>query len=233
MTLNKATGDMYEWVTHTWNPIAGECYHRCKYCYVKSLLAKPVLKAKYSGAPRLALTELRTKLGKDNTIFVQNMGDLFAMDVPGAVLSAVMDHIADYPDNTYLLQTKDPERALEVLQPRGMKPNIILGTTIETNTARYPESMSKAPRPTDRAKALSKWQGRKTVTIEPIMLFDLDELIDLIKIANPKWVSIGADSCGCGLPEPAPDDVKMLIIDLQKMNIEIKLKKNLKRIMGD
>ena len=25
---------MYEFITHTWNPILGKCPHDCKYCYV-------------------------------------------------------------------------------------------------------------------------------------------------------------------------------------------------------
>ena len=33
--LKKSTGNMYEFITHTWNPIVGECYHKCSYCYVK------------------------------------------------------------------------------------------------------------------------------------------------------------------------------------------------------
>ena len=28
---------MYEFVTHTWNPIKGKCYHDCSYCYMKKI----------------------------------------------------------------------------------------------------------------------------------------------------------------------------------------------------
>ena len=33
LPLNVAKGNMYEFVTHTWNPIKGICPHGCKYCY--------------------------------------------------------------------------------------------------------------------------------------------------------------------------------------------------------
>src|SRR3990167_1900105 len=30
--LNKQKGNMYGFVTHTWNPIKGKCSHNCSYC---------------------------------------------------------------------------------------------------------------------------------------------------------------------------------------------------------
>ena len=35
MRLRNSKGNMYEWVTHTWNTVKGECYHNCSYCYMK------------------------------------------------------------------------------------------------------------------------------------------------------------------------------------------------------
>ena len=61
MGLNKTNGNMYPWVTHTWNPLAGECKHNCNYCYMKrSFLGN--LK-KYEGEVRLSDVELITDLG--------------------------------------------------------------------------------------------------------------------------------------------------------------------------
>lgn len=31
MPLNKSTGNMYKFITHTWNTIKGECPHGCSY----------------------------------------------------------------------------------------------------------------------------------------------------------------------------------------------------------
>ena len=67
------------------------------------------------------------------------------------------------------------------------------------------------------------------VTIEPIFDFDLDELVDLIILANPEWVNIGADSKGHNLPEPSEEKMKDLIKALGK-STRVKLKGNLKRI---
>ena len=33
MPLNKTKGDMYDFITHTWNPIRGRCLHDCSYCH--------------------------------------------------------------------------------------------------------------------------------------------------------------------------------------------------------
>lgn len=36
--LNESKGNMYDWVTHTWNPIKGKCSHNCNYCFMKKML---------------------------------------------------------------------------------------------------------------------------------------------------------------------------------------------------
>ena len=72
--LNKSKGNMYEFVTHTWNAIKGECYHQCSYCYMKRWgRLKPV---------RLDEKELKTDLGNDNFIFVGSSCDMFAQNIP-------------------------------------------------------------------------------------------------------------------------------------------------------
>jgi DNA repair photolyase len=60
MGLNTSTGNMYSFVTHTWNTVKGECHHDCSYCYMKRWgKQKPV---------RFDKKELKTDLGKDNFI---------------------------------------------------------------------------------------------------------------------------------------------------------------------
>lgn len=34
MTINKSKGNMYPFVSHTWNPIKGKCPHNCSYCLI-------------------------------------------------------------------------------------------------------------------------------------------------------------------------------------------------------
>ena len=43
--LNVAKGNMYGFITHTWNPIKGHCYHQCSYCYMNNaaLICLPMI----------------------------------------------------------------------------------------------------------------------------------------------------------------------------------------------
>jgi hypothetical protein len=50
-------------------------------------------------------------------------------------------------------------------------------------------------------------KGRKMVTIEPILQFDIEELTSMIKAIKPEWINIGADSQRNGLPEPTKEEV--------------------------
>ena len=43
MPLNKSIGNMYNFITHTWNTIKGECPHGCSYCYMKRWGKQPPL----------------------------------------------------------------------------------------------------------------------------------------------------------------------------------------------
>ena len=70
---------------------------------------------------------------------------------------------------------------------------------------------------------------RRMVSIEPIMDFDVDSMVDGINYIMPEFVSIGADSKGHNLPEPTSDKVNALIEELSKFT-EVKIKDNLKRL---
>ena len=57
--IKESKGNMYEFVTHTWNPIKGKCFHGCTYCYMKKMCT--CLKA-----PRLDAAELTSYLECSN-----------------------------------------------------------------------------------------------------------------------------------------------------------------------
>lgn len=213
--LRKQSGNMYNFVSHTWNPIKGACLHDCSYCYMKRFKLNPV---------RLDQRELKTDLGKDNFIFVGSSTDMFASDIPSEWIDDVLATCLQY-DNKYLFQSKNPGRFEKFSFPE----KSILGTTIETNR-HYEKIMNSAPMTRDRAFAMSYYKNTM-ITIEPIMDFDLIEMEYLIKLANPLWVNIGADSRGCGLPEPPKYKVEMLIERINALGVKLKLKDNLKRIM--
>jgi hypothetical protein len=101
-------------------------------------------------------------------------------------------------------------------------------TTIETNRL-YPE-MGIAPIPYIRASWLASFKFNRYVTIEPIIDFDLKEMIDLIKLCNPVQVNIGADSGNNNLTEPPKEKILELIEELKKFT-QIDQKRNLSRLL--
>ena len=223
MGLNKTNGNMYPWVTHTWNPLAGKCQHDCHYCYMKrSFLGN--LK-KYKGDVRLFEEELDTDLGSDKTIFIGSATDIFGEWVSDDLIKNILSFCGKFP-NTYLFQSKNPGRFVDFLKI--LPQNSIIATTLETNRD---YGVSKAPKPFQRYQDfLSLKFPRKMISIEPIQDFDLDEFIMWIKRINPEFVSIGADSKNNDLQEPSSDKVKWLIKGIEDIT-EIRIKKNLKRVV--
>lgn len=216
--LNKQKGNMYPWVTHTWNVIKGKCPHDCSYCYMKRHGPQPELHFDNKEIKK-------TDLGQGNVIFVGSSCDMWAQAIPFEWLILVGRNCYAYPKNTYLFQTKNPARFNEIEWDRSMK--VILGCTIESN--RF-STFSKAPPPLSRKMAMVKLMLPKMISIEPVMDFDLDDMIRWMQEIKPEFVSIGADSQGHHLPEPSGDKVKALIIGLMKFT-EVKIKDNLKRIL--
>jgi len=226
MGLSKATGDMYGWVTHTWNPVGGECPHRCSYCYVRTGRLGGC--AKYQGPQRLIEKEMKTNLGKGNTIFVCSCNDLFA----GQLHHDQVMRVLSLPgENVYVFQSKNP--AGMILYESHFPPNSLLGTTIETNEFIYTGAYSRAPFPVHRAHAMSKITLPKFLSIEPIMDFSFLAMLQLIRLVNPDFISIGADSRHCNLPEPSGEKIRILIENIQKMKIEVRQKKNLDRLLKE
>lgn len=225
MPLNKVKmgGNMYGFITHTWNPIKGKCEHDCCYCYMKRF-GKPL--------PELRLDEkdLQTDLGEGNFIFVGSSTDMFADNVPLNWISEVLLSCGKFK-NKYLFQTKNPDRMM-FYSHKGYVKKSIWGLTLETNRDHLWD-VSKSPFPRNRVRDFISMNNQtKMVTIEPIMAFDLLPFVEMIKRCDPEWVNIGADSTNgrkYDLPEPTYAQVEDLIAELQKFT-EVKLKKNLNRL---
>lgn len=218
--------NMYDWITGQWNPIGGECPHKCSYCYVKSN-HRPVVKKKYTGNPYLVEHELKKSLGKGKFIFVCSMMDLFADKIPDGWIYDVIARCRRH-DNKYLFQSKNPRRMIDF---KGYFPrNSVLATTIETETNRA--EMGDTPPPWHRAYALNNlsFSFSTMVTIEPVIDFSVSILSQIIEKCRPEWVNIGADSKGHNLPEPSAEKIKALIDNLRNEGIEVKIKSNLKRL---
>jgi len=189
------------------------------------------------GNPYLDTKCFKDNLGEGNTIFVGSSTDMWAKKIPLDWIAKVLDYIEKYPKNTYLFQSKNPRRFYTMVNSdyfvsRWSK-NVILGTTIETNKDLLHEVViGRVPSLLHRQFWLQKTPAyHKMVSIEPILDFDLDILVSWIKGIQPDFVSIGADSKGYGLPEPPRWKVLKLIDELKKFT-EVKVKSNLKRIIG-
>ena len=218
MALNISKGNMYEFVTHTWNAIKGECLHGCTYCYMHRWGKQ--------NQPRLDQKELKTDLGHGNFIFTGSSIDMFAGNIPTEWIKKTLAHCCNF-DNKYLFQTKNPSRFLNFKMPKS-----VFCTTIESDMF-YPEIMKQSPKPYERAiytEIISKIGFETYVTIEPIMDFNLYKMIELIKKCQPQQVNIGANTGKIQLPEPPKGKIMELIIELKKFTT-VHEKSNLKRLL--
>lgn len=230
--LHRAKGQMYEWCTHTKSYLRGSCPHGCTYCYVAAMSRRyPALRARYRGPVELDEKELAEPLGSSRIIFIEHLSDLWAKPVPNDFILSVLNRCREFPNNTYVFQTKNPERYLgwRFLIP----PGSILGATIETDEY-IPAIMGNSPAPIDRVAAMAKLETRwkRFITVEPILDFNVDRLVSWILTIDPNFVNIGADSKKSNLPEPPAWKIRELIGRLEGTGIEVRQKSNLKRIIG-
>jgi len=194
------------------------------------MMGYPNMAAKYSGPPRLDEKCLKDNLGSGNFIFVCAQNDLFAAEVGAGDVQRIVSHCSEYPHNQYLFQSKNPERFFyfRSLYPK----DSVFCTTIESNRH---HGVSYAPLPAHRAVsmiALHELGYRTMVTIEPILDFALDPLVNLVEMCQPEWVNIGADSKGHKLPEPSAEKVIALIAALEGKGLKVIGKSNLERLVG-
>ena len=229
MGLSKSKGNMYKFVTHCSTHIEGRCAHDCKYCYVSGTAhARP---PKYDGLIRLNEAEFNTQYGEGKTIFVEHCNDIFGPGVKDAWVRRIMAHCCTWPNNTYVFQSKNPKfRRFRNFLP----PQSLLGVTIETN--RDMTGITKAPAPAERVMRMQAIAGmghHAFVTIEPILRFDLDELVQMVKSIDPVFVNIGADSKNHGLEEPTIEEVEVLASRIAELGIEVKEKHNMERLRRD
>lgn len=226
MALNLQKGNMYGFVTHTWNTVKGKCPHNCAYCYMHQFPQKDM---------RFDKKELDTYLKTEKIIFVGSSCDMWADDVPSEWIKSTVVHCAKHPRNEYLFQSKNPIRFLEI--KNYMRPkNIILATTLETNrddlAGEYSDAPTISARVNQMVQVKEEFDCRIMITIEPIMDLDPGPMVDLIELLKPQQINIGADSKQHNLPEPSQDTVYDLINRLEVLNYNLILKKNLKRLIN-
>ena len=232
MSMTKSTGNMYPWVTHTHTHLAGKCSHGCSYCYVQAM-ERRYKSGRYAGDLRLIEKELGVNYGSGKTIFIEHCNDLFAEQTPAGWIGKIIAHCNKSPDNTYVFQTKNPDRYTPWVKV--MPPKRLLGCTIETDDWQLIKTFApNAPEPLNRAYVMRKLRNRGEstfVTVEPIIDCDPDVLARWITHIKPEFVNIGADSKGGNLPEPSAAKVQTLIKLITDAGIEIREKRNLDRLM--
>lgn len=155
--------------------------------------------------------------------------------MPFEWINKVLDFCVDVTSNQkenertrFLLQTKNPARILEFINhPLLKNGQVVVCTTLETNR-HYPDIMNNAPLIKDRATAMAKIAEHRIltyVTVEPIMDFDLDEFVELIKMCKPEQVNIGKNSKEyiAVLPNPTIGKTVELVKELMNFTkVEIK-----------
>ena len=153
---------------------------------------------KYHGSFRLIDKEMKRKFKPGEFVFVQDMSDLFAGTVPVRYIMKILRRIREFPETTFLLQTKNPRGYIPFLAFNDIPRNAILGTTAETNymvfntPSKFTEysMISKAQAPIFRLMWMYKiakpdTYHKRFVSIEPILDFDLGEFVALIERVKP------------------------------------------------
>lgn len=225
---------MYEFCDVTWNPIKGECIHDCSYCFMKGIRHR----FKQDATLRLDAKYINQSLGSGKYVFVGSSTDMFASDVRDAWITVILDHLANYPDNIYHLQSKNPARFLGFTDHplfADHNENLILATTVESDI-NYSD-VSSAPAMADRVAAMKKLSDmgfKVAITIEPIMKFsDAATFTEMLASVVPVQVNIGANSSRSDkLSEPSKSEVLALINELESLGIKVHRKSNLDRLLS-
>lgn len=214
-------------------PVFRGCFYNCVYCSFKRLVQlnkkcpncaefKP-----HSHMEVLKRTPQKTRA--DEFVTVGLSSDVSFMKA--SEFYKVIEYCSNYPFTTFLIQSKSPVCFL----PFQSLPNVIFGTTIETNYNElyfpdgdylYYNEISLAPSPEWRYKAMMELTCRKVVTIEPIMNFDLEILTQWIKDIKPEIAYVGYCNDGHNgkrlkLPEPSWDKTQALLGELLAANINV------------
>jgi len=207
---------MFPFITKTWNPIGGVCPYNCVYCWAKTLIDHRKYQ-KYRGEPRIIERELKKKFTEDDFVFVQDMSDLFAYNVPTRLILRVLDWIKESPAK-FLLLTKNPTRYIQLITDSEFSNNITLGCTIESDHIPFYLQISGAPTLHKRLVTMTHISRMTSlplfISIEPILEFT-HRFSFIIKGIRPWGVAIGYDNYKNGLDEPALSNAQALIDELE------------------
>lgn len=210
---------MFPFITKTWNPLGGHCIHECEGCWAQKKIIDWRME-KYQGIPHLIESELTKRFSKEDFVFVQDMTDLFANNVPQDAILKVLDFCHE-SESKFLLLTKNPRR-YRIFEKELNHIDGFVGVTLETNRD-YPNG-SLAPLRSERFESFINLECMpyKFVSIEPIRDFDLEEFANWIfNVPNLDSVAIGYDNYSNHLPEPSLEKTNQLIAKLETAHIKV------------
>lgn len=222
------------------------CNFSCVYCVFGKMLKLSQCGACRTFTPHSHLESLNhkpLKSLKNSFISIGLSSDISFMPVED--FWQIIEYCRKWKDRTFLIQSKNPVyflRFQEMIAPLRIPDNVILGTTIESDTIYWKDRIgqmpnelhhyrriSQAPYPEKRYEAMLKLTCKKAVTIEPIMDFDVGTLLYWMKRIVPKFIYVGYVNDGkhgkrLRLPEPPLEKTLELIQRLRESGIEVREK---------
>lgn len=210
----------------TWNIFSG-CKFECCYCWAKPLILNRMKDTpKYRECkfvPTFHGKELTKTFKPDDFVFVAPLGDISFASLE--CIEYINERINKFPKTKFLFCTKNPAVYRHFIK----LDNVYYGTTIETN--RDVSKFSKAPSERWRFETLLEVNGKRFISIEPVMDFELGILITWIEKLKPEIVEIGGDNYGHNLPEPSSNKIKELISCMETLGITVVRKEGLERLL--
>jgi len=194
-----------EWCTHTWNPMTG-CLHGCPYCYARKIAER--FRGTKAWPVGFHPSFRRERLGEPCTmkkpaiIFAGSVTDIFGNWWLKGNIYDVLLTVVRTPHHRYVIPTKNPERAADVLlsyEPSELS-HVYFATSVTGALPSSDEWVNEMKRLDDLAHIHAK--GFKTaISFEPL----LHNPADLIEISGGiswvDWIIIGGQTNPQKLPE--------------------------------